>query len=35
MALLHQREWLSIIAHDDDWGAAGAVRKTLEPFARR
>jgi fructosamine-3-kinase len=28
MPLLHLREWLSTIAHDDDdWGAAAAVRK--------
>lgn len=36
MPLLHLREWLSTIAHDDDdWGAADAVRKVLAPFARR
>lgn len=36
MPLLHLREWLSTIAHDDDdWGAADAVRKVIAPFARR
>ncbi|WP_410644373.1 fructosamine kinase family protein [Amycolatopsis sp. lyj-346] len=36
MPLLHLRELLSIIAHDDDdWGAATAVREIIAPFARR
>lgn len=34
MDLFHLRELLSIIAHDDDWGAAEAVRKTIAPFRR-
>ncbi len=35
MPLLHLRELLSIIAHDDDdWGAAEAVRKIICPFRR-
>ncbi|MCX2926051.1 fructosamine kinase family protein [Streptomyces sp. NEAU-W12] len=35
MPLLHLRELLSIIAHDDDdWGAAEAVRKIIAPFRR-
>ncbi|MFC1402534.1 MULTISPECIES: fructosamine kinase family protein [Streptacidiphilus] len=33
MPLLHLRELLSVIAHDDDhWGAAEAVRKIIAPF---
>jgi len=33
MPLLHLRELLSIIAHDDDdWGAVAAVRETIAPF---
>lgn len=36
MPLLHLRELLSIIAHDDDdWGAVAAVRQVIAPFARR
>lgn len=36
MPLLHLREWLSTIAHDDDdWGAADAVREVIAPFGRR
>lgn len=36
MPLLHLRELLSTIAHDDDdWGAAGAVRDVIAPFRRR
>lgn len=36
MPVLHLRELLSIIAHDDDdWGAVAAVRETIAPFARR
>ncbi|MGP4111848.1 fructosamine kinase family protein [Streptomyces sp. 4N509B] len=35
MPLLHLRELLSVIAHDDDdWGAADAVRKVIAPFRR-
>ncbi|MFC9327365.1 fructosamine kinase family protein [Kitasatospora sp. NPDC057015] len=35
MPLLHLRELLSTIAHDDDdWGAAEAVRKIIAPFRR-
>jgi fructosamine-3-kinase len=35
MPLLHLRELLSVIAHDDDhWGAAEAVRKVIAPFRR-
>ncbi|MFD3587362.1 fructosamine kinase family protein [Streptomyces sp. NPDC058683] len=35
MPLLHLRELLSVIAHDDDdWGAAEAVRKIITPFRR-
>lgn len=35
MPLLHLRELLSVIAHDDDdWGAAEAVRKIIAPFRR-
>ena len=34
--ILHLRELLSIIAHDDDdWGAAEAVRAVITPFQRR
>jgi fructosamine-3-kinase len=36
MPILHLRELLSIIAHDDDdWGAAEAVRSVIGPFQRR
>jgi fructosamine-3-kinase len=36
MPVLHLREVLSVIAHDDDdWGAVAAVRKVIAPFARR
>ncbi|MGW2277274.1 fructosamine kinase family protein [Streptomyces sp. NPDC001770] len=36
MPLLHLRELLSAVAHDDDeWGAAAAVRKTIAPFRHR
>ena len=36
MPILHLRELLSIIAHDDDdWGAAEAVRAVITPFKRR
>jgi len=36
MPLLHLRELLSIIAHDDDdWGAVAAVRKVIAPFRSR
>jgi fructosamine-3-kinase len=36
MPVLHLRELLSTIAHDDDdWGAVAAVRETIAPFARR
>ncbi|WP_153024710.1 fructosamine kinase family protein [Glycomyces albidus] len=36
MPILHLRELLSIIAHDDDdWGAAEAVRTVIAPFKRR
>jgi fructosamine-3-kinase len=36
MEILHLRELLSIIAHDDDdWGAADAVRAVIKPFLRR
>lgn len=36
MQILHLRELLSIIAHDDDdWGAADAVRAVIKPFMRR
>jgi fructosamine-3-kinase len=36
MPLLHLRELLSIIAHDDDdWGAVAAVREVIAPFRRR
>lgn len=36
MPVLHLRELLSIIAHDDDdWGAVAAVRDIIAPFARR
>jgi fructosamine-3-kinase len=36
MPVLHLREMLSVIAHDDDdWGAVAAVRKVIAPFARR
>ncbi|MFV2088342.1 fructosamine kinase family protein [Micromonospora sp. LOL_021] len=36
MPLLHLRELMSIIAHDDDdWGAADYIRNLIAPFARR
>jgi len=36
MPVLHLRELLSIIAHDDDdWGAADLVRQIVGPFRRR
>jgi fructosamine-3-kinase len=36
MPVLHLREVLSVIAHDDDdWGAAAAVRKVIAPFGHR
>ncbi|HEX8345017.1 MAG TPA: fructosamine kinase family protein [Actinoplanes sp.] len=35
MPLLHLRELLSIIAHDDDWGAVAAVRELIAPFRSR
>ncbi|MEO6083984.1 MAG: fructosamine kinase family protein [Umezawaea sp.] len=36
MPVLHLRELLSIVAHDDDdWGAVAAVREIIEPFAYR
>jgi fructosamine-3-kinase len=36
MPILHLRELLSIIAHDDDdWGAADAVRAVITPFQAR
>ena len=36
MPLLHLRELLSTIAHDDDdWGAVAAVRKVIAPFRSR
>jgi len=36
MPVMHLREVLSVIAHDDDdWGAVAAVRETIAPFARR
>jgi fructosamine-3-kinase len=36
MPVLHLRELLSTIAHDDDdWGAVAAVRKVIAPFGRR
>jgi fructosamine-3-kinase len=36
MPVLHLREVLSVIAHDDDdWGAVAAVRKVIAPFGRR
>jgi fructosamine-3-kinase len=36
MPLLHLRELLSTIAHDDDdWGAVAAVRKVIAPFRPR
>ncbi|WP_158841342.1 fructosamine kinase family protein [Saccharothrix deserti] len=36
MPVLHLRELLSIIAHDDDdWGAVAAVREVIAPFTRR
>jgi fructosamine-3-kinase len=36
MPVLHLREMLSVIAHDDDdWGAVEAVRKVIAPFGRR
>jgi fructosamine-3-kinase len=36
MPLLHLRELLSIIAHDDDdWGAVEAVREVIAPFRSR
>jgi fructosamine-3-kinase len=35
MPVLHLREVLSIIAHDDDdWGAVAAVREVIAPFSR-
>ncbi|WNO62524.1 fructosamine kinase family protein [Streptomyces sp. NBC_00121] len=34
MPILHLRELLSVIAHDDDWGAVEAVRKIIAPFRR-
>lgn len=34
MPILHLRELLSVIAHDDDWGAVEAVRKIVAPFRR-
>ncbi|MBD0841224.1 fructosamine kinase family protein [Streptomyces sp. TRM68416] len=34
MDLFHLRELLSVIAHDDDWGAVEAVRKIIAPFRR-
>lgn len=36
MPVLHLRELLSVIAHDDDdWGAVTAVREVIAPFYRR
>jgi fructosamine-3-kinase len=34
MPVLHLREVLSVIAHDDDWGAVAAVREVIAPFSR-